>query len=175
MAGATYIVTCVAGRPTGAPADNAANQIEIGFVNDVTGGYLGTTSHLINSLPSGSVINITNTYTAAAGVAGTPVTIGMDDNYDQIGGDYVLDNVQVMSVSIIYPPAAAPAFSSASYANNQLTFTVTGTAGSNYVVQATTNLNPVVWASIATNTAPFVFTDTDAGFFSRRFYRSEIH
>ena len=42
------------------------------------------------------------------------------------------------------------------------------------MVQATTNLNMTAWVSLATNLAPFVFTDTNAGSFKQRFYRSEV-
>ncbi len=70
--------------------------------------------------------------------------------------------------------ASAPVFSAVTFTNHQLSFTLTGTAGANYVVQATTNLSPADWVSLATNPAPFVFTDTNAGAFGQRFYRSEV-
>jgi serralysin len=69
---------------------------------------------------------------------------------------------------------SAAVLAGAVLANHQLTFTLTGTPGSNYVVQATTNLNLAAWISLATNPAPFVFTDTNAGLFTQRFYRSEV-
>jgi len=69
-------------------------------------------------------------------------------------------------------PAIAPTFSSFVFIGNQFQFTVTGTAGSNYVVQATTNLASPNWIPIYTNTAPFVFTQLNAPAFSQRFYRS---
>ena len=72
------------------------------------------------------------------------------------------------------PLVFAPLLSGAVFANHQLTFTLSGTTGSNYVVQATTNLNMTAWVSLATNLAPFVFTDTNAGSFKQRFYRSEV-
>lgn len=75
---------------------------------------------------------------------------------------------------ILPASAAAPVFSATTYANHQLTFTLTGTTGANYVVQSTTNLQASVWVSLATNPAPFVFTDTNVGSFGQRFYRSEV-
>lgn len=58
--------------------------------------------------------------------------------------------------------------------NNQFGFTLTGTAGTNYIVQATTNLSPATWISLSTNPAPFTFMETNASLFGRRYYRSLI-
>ncbi len=60
------------------------------------------------------------------------------------------------------------------YANHQVSFTLTGLAGSNYVVQAATSLNSANWVSLVTNPAPFAFTDTNTGSFTQRFYRGEV-
>jgi hypothetical protein len=54
--------------------------------------------------------------------------------------------------------------------SGQFSFTVSGTAGARYVVQATTDL--VNWTTLQTNTAPFTFVDTDAGRYGQRFYRA---
>ena len=75
------------------------------------------------------------------------------------------------SVSV---PAIAPTFSLVTITNNQFRFTVTGTAGSNYVVQATTNLAVPSWISIITNPAPFIFTQSNAIFYMQRFYRGMV-
>jgi len=58
--------------------------------------------------------------------------------------------------------------------NNQFRFTVNGWTGTNYVVQATTNLTTTNWISLTTNAAPFLFTQTNASLFSQRFYRAKI-
>lgn len=73
------------------------------------------------------------------------------------------------------PPAAAPAFSGMLLANNQFQFTVTGTAGSNYVVQAATNLAAPNWIPLATNPAPFLFAQSNLNLFPQRFYRVQNH
>jgi hypothetical protein len=49
-------------------------------------------------------------------------------------------------------------------------FQVNGVAGDQYVVQASTDL--VHWTNLATNTAPFVYEDTNAWQFPKRFYRT---
>lgn len=55
------------------------------------------------------------------------------------------------------------------FSSNGLSFSVTGVTGDNYIVQVSTNL--INWTPLATNTAPFQFTDTNAKYFSARFYR----
>ena len=66
-------------------------------------------------------------------------------------------------------PASAPDFALVSFTNGQFQFFVSGTPGSNYVVQATTTLNPASWIPIYTNAAPFQFAETNQ--FQQRFYR----
>jgi hypothetical protein len=70
--------------------------------------------------------------------------------------------------SLIPAPArlALPSWSN----NHQFLFSVTGRPGSNYVIEASTNLND--WASLATNKAPFTFQDGSAVNFPRRYYRA---
>ncbi|HXA45603.1 MAG TPA: fibronectin type III domain-containing protein [Candidatus Angelobacter sp.] len=47
---------------------------------------------------------------------------------------------------------------------------VNGMAASPYVIMASTNL--INWVALATNTSPFVFTDTGSSNYSRRFYQA---
>ena len=54
--------------------------------------------------------------------------------------------------------------------SGRFSFTVTGTPGADYIVQASTNL--VDWESVQTNTAPFDFVDAEAGSYSQRYYRT---
>jgi hypothetical protein len=62
----------------------------------------------------------------------------------------------------VLTPAAGP--------GGQFRFTVSGDAGQNYVVQASTNM--LDWMPVQTNAAPFVFTDANTAGFSQRFYRA---
>lgn len=78
----------------------------------------------------------------------------------------------IAPIAVVGPPASAPTFGAMSYANNQFQFMLNGSAGSNYVVQAATNLFAPVWISMETNAAPFTFTDTNA--FPLRFYRAIV-
>jgi hypothetical protein len=66
----------------------------------------------------------------------------------------------------------APTFSSTAITNNQFRFTINDWTGTNYVVQATTNLAAPNWIPLMTNAAPFVFTQSNASSFGQRFYRA---
>lgn len=77
-----------------------------------------------------------------------------------------------ISPVIINTPATPPSFSSLTFTNNQFQFTVTGTTGSNYVLQAASDLGNPNWVPVATNPAPFFFTETNS--FPQRFYRAVI-
>ena len=76
--------------------------------------------------------------------------------------------------TVLLTPALAPAFSLLSFTNDQFRFTITGTPGANYLVQAATNIAAPVWIPVATNPAPFQFTESNADFFPQRFYRSLV-
>lgn len=70
-------------------------------------------------------------------------------------------------------PAAAPVLGTASISGGQLQFTVSGTAGSNYIVLCATNLSAASWTPLRTNPAPFTFTETNL-VAPRRFYRAVV-
>lgn len=72
-------------------------------------------------------------------------------------------------ISIPVTPAA-PAMTALNSASGQFSFGVTGTAGAQYVVQASTNL--VDWVSVETNTAPFTFADPNTASYKQRFFRT---
>jgi hypothetical protein len=74
----------------------------------------------------------------------------------------------------VFIPAIPATLASPTYApNTQFQFTVTGSAGSNYVVQVATNLSPpTTWISLFTNASPFTFVDSNAQNFPQRFYRA---
>lgn len=66
--------------------------------------------------------------------------------------------------------AAASFLSSVTFSNNHFSVMLTGTAGSNYIVQATTNLSSANWVSLITNAAPFTLIETNLSS-PIRFYR----
>jgi len=76
--------------------------------------------------------------------------------------------------SVIATTAPAVLSSPGITSGNQFSLTVTGTTGSNYVIQVSTNLSASNWVSIFTNAAPFTFTDSNAANFPQGFYRAVI-
>ncbi len=78
------------------------------------------------------------------------------------------------SITVSNPPASAPTLTNAVLSGNQFQFLLTGTTGSNYVVQATTNLTAASWIPVRTNTAPFTFTESNVLSFPQRFYRGLV-
>ena len=69
-------------------------------------------------------------------------------------------------------PAAPATLGAPAFAANAFAFTITGTAGSNYVIQLSTNLSANNWISLFTNTSPFTYTDSNANNSSQGFYRA---
>ena len=78
---------------------------------------------------------------------------------------------KTFKVTILATGVATPAkLTPAAHVSGQFALNVTGASGAKYIVQASTNM--VNWAPVQTNTAPFTFTDTKAGQFSQRFFRT---
>ena len=80
---------------------------------------------------------------------------------------YVFSSDALLSV---YATAAATLGGGAFSGDNQFQFQIAGVPGFNYAVQGSTNL--IDWISLITNTAPFVFADTNAAGFPQQFYRA---
>jgi endonuclease G len=97
--------------------------------------------------------------------------------YDKAGTvalDFALQGTVTQVVVATNPPAITPSFTLVRFSNNQFSFTLTGTAGSNYVVQAATNLVAPNWIPVMTNAAPFSFVDSNTAAFGWRFYRGMV-
>jgi DNA/RNA endonuclease G (NUC1) len=86
--------------------------------------------------------------------------------------DLAVQGTVTQVLTITNPSAIAPSFSSLVFTNNQFQFSITGTSGSNYVVQASTNLAAPIWIALATNAVPFQFTESNL--FPQRFYRAIV-
>ena len=93
------------------------------------------------------------------------------DTLDTTAPDLALQGVvtQVLSTNA---PAAAPTLALATSTSHQVTLTLTGTPGTNYVVQAATTLSAPDWISLCTNSAPFDFIETNATVSLQRYYRA---
>ena len=73
------------------------------------------------------------------------------------------------------PPVLAGGPGSLGYTNNQFWLTVTGPAGSNVVISASSDLQ--TWVPLATNplgTGPLTFTDALATNYPARYYRAYL-
>ncbi len=193
MAGAGYQVSFTAVsrfdyRRSGTGPTNGVLQFQIG-----SGAFTDVTNlnYAVISNTGGSIgaIDLSG-FAALQNVgAGTNVTFRIV-NYlgtGSAGSWYVFDTgkstapdlafqgvVAPVSLPATNAPAAAPTFSSPTFLNNQFQFTLNGTAGSNYVVQASTNLAAGSWLSVQTNTAPFVFIESNLDSFPQRFYRGVV-
>jgi len=121
----------------------------------------GTTSH------NYSATNTTGlaTNTTISGLVEGATYYFAASTYDSAG------NQSTNSTEVSYVvPAPAATLTSPARSGGQFSFTVSGVAGYQYVVQVSTNLTG--WTSVQTNTAPFTFVDTNAAAFKQRFYRT---
>ncbi|HSU56973.1 MAG TPA: immunoglobulin domain-containing protein [Candidatus Dormibacteraeota bacterium] len=82
------------------------------------------------------------------------------------------DLMTVAGVPLVQPAPSAPTLSVSGVQPGQFQFTVTGSAGSNYIVQTCADLSASNWVSAKTNTSPFTFTDTNVNGFGQRFFRA---
>jgi len=101
----------------------------------------------------------------------TNVTLSDAGNYDVVASNAFGSTTSSVATLTVLVPAVLS--SPTHTTNNQFQFTVTGAAGSNYVVQVATHLAaPTTWVSLFTNTSPFTFVDSNAQIFPQRFYRA---
>lgn len=94
---------------------------------------------------------------------------GTDTSAAAVG--WYLDTVKV-TATVCCPGPTTPLITSAGVSNNQFRLSMLGTPGSNYIIQANTNLTGTNWVPVRTNPAPFSFTDTNVNQNPQRFYRA---
>jgi hypothetical protein len=123
--------------------------------------YYGTASHSYTGV---AVVGNTNNGTVTGLVAGTTYYFAATE-YDGTGAEGPFSD----EVSYTVPEPAAQ-LSAAVSSGGQFSFTVSGTTGQMYVVQASTNL--LDWVLVLSNTVPFVFVDLNTAGFNQRFYRA---
>jgi hypothetical protein len=95
--------------------------------------------------------------------------------YDAAGEESDYSNETVFDTSAIVattPDPNAATLTALTSSKGQFGFSVSGAVGTEYIVQASTDL--VKWVSLQTNAAPFVFVDTNAAKFNQRFYRTML-
>ena len=123
--------------------------------------YAGTTSHAY------ATTNVTGTATntTISGLVEGKAYYFAATTYDSAGNESAFSSEASYTV-----PVTPATLGAAANTGNQFSFSVSGVTGSQYVVQASTNL--VNWVCLETNTAPFTFTDTNAASFDQRYYRT---
>jgi hypothetical protein len=107
-----------------------------------------------------------NSYVVALAVSGSTLYAGGD--FSMAGG-----KVSGFAAEAMFSPL--PAFVSFGFANKQFQLTLTGPAGSNAVISASTNLHN--WLPLATNPlvgGSLIYTDTLATNYPSRFYRATL-
>jgi hypothetical protein len=130
--------------------------------------YYGTVSQqYTNSIVAGNVTNV-----PVAGIQTGVTYYFAVTSYDAAGWESSYSPEISYTVPLISPatPVTNAALTSAASTSNGFNFSVNGTAASPYVVVASTNLT--YWVAVATNSSPFVFTDSNASKYSRRFYKA---
>lgn len=76
------------------------------------------------------------------------------------------------AVAVLTVLTSQATLSAAAYTNNQFGLTVSQVTNLTYIIQANTNLSTTNWIALATNVAPFTFTDAAASNYPSRFYRA---
>jgi len=96
---------------------------------------------------------------------------GSDSSVSASG--WYVDSINLTAVTCC-PVPTPPLLNAPAISNNQFEVGLLGTAGSNYVLQASTNLSGSNWVSLGTNPAPLIFIDTNQPLLPQRFYRAVI-
>jgi endonuclease/exonuclease/phosphatase family metal-dependent hydrolase len=107
-------------------------------------------------------------YTPLSDVA--PVQFGDSTNAQHMAvlKDFKVTWLVTNGPVIVPATLSAPALN----ASGQFQFAVTGSVGSNYIVQISTNLTASNWLSLQTNSAPFNYVETNFASYPQRFYRA---
>jgi hypothetical protein len=88
------------------------------------------------------------------------------------GGNSAFSTASDTASITINAIAVAPLLLTPTLNSNHFQFTLTGTTGSLYVIDFSTNLSNTNWTSIQTSTAPILFTEPATN--GHRFYRGKI-
>lgn len=150
--------------PTGAPLVSSNTSI-VGSSISVAGGTLTWTVGSLATNVGGTLTltfqgNVPGTYTNGASVTATTTDPNTDNNSAGL----------LATVSSVIPqPQLVPYLGSTT---GGFRLSVTNDANFTVVIQASTNL--ISWQPIATNVAPFTYTNLDSTNFSQRFYRAVV-
>jgi len=94
--------------------------------------------------------------------SGVPATASSGDTPNSVG----------LVTKFFFVSASRATLSAPTFTNNQFRVTVGQVSNQTYVIQGNTDLSPTNWLPLATNVAPFTFTDSAASNYPMRFYRA---
>ena len=113
-----------------------------------------------------SQVTVGNTNRAAvSGLADGVTYYFAATSIDNVGNESAFSNETVYET-----PSAAAMLTALPASDGRFSFSLSGVSGYQYVVQASTNL--MDWVSVETNTAPFIFTDTNNVSLQSCFYQT---
>jgi hypothetical protein len=145
-----------------APANGPANtSVTITGTN-----FTGATTVTFNGIPA------TFTLASATQITATVPPNATTGPISVIAAGGLAVSAAPFTISSTATNAAAlpPTLTAVGFTNQHFHFTVTGSSGTNYIVQATTNL--LDWTALATNAAPFDIIETRPADLVPRFYRA---
>jgi hypothetical protein len=153
---------------------NGADFVDVPTASVMTalGVYQPQTNHLdslptLDNNPDFTIRIVAEFESTAAGTTNANYVLVSGGGYGR--GPTLFDMVTVYGEAI---NMAATLVSPVYTTNSQFLFSVTGRAGSNYVIQAATNLSAPNWLPVLTNAAPFTFVESNGVPRPQRFYRA---
>jgi hypothetical protein len=171
MRGILILLTLAGGLLPGAETRGQTTSVTLGWnpstSSEVAGYdiYYGTSSgNYISAVPVANVTNVT-----IRGLTSGVTYYFAATSYDSNGNQSAFSPEITATVGSVIQAAGMLSAAMALPAG-QFGFTLTGTAGAQYIVQASTDL--AHWVALQTNTAPFQFVDSNASQYGHRFYRT---
>jgi endonuclease/exonuclease/phosphatase family metal-dependent hydrolase len=167
---------------TGPPSGVLQFQVGNGTFVSITNLAYSSSAGSGAALPAIDLAGISALRNVAAGTAVTFRTVNYGggsggtwyiyDVANTAAADLAVEGIVSSITAPTNPPPTAAVLSSPHLEAGGLSFNVAGSAGTNYVIQASTNLAATNWIPAHTNTAPFSFTDSNLNQFPQRYYRA---
>ena len=107
------------------------------------------------------------------GASGSGGTWYIYDVANSTAPDFAVQGIVKSASGSAVPPAVSAVLSAPDFNDGRFQMLVTGSTGSNYVIQISTNLGATGWIPLFTNIAPFSFTDLDLTA-PQKFYRATV-
>ncbi|HEY1791191.1 MAG TPA: fibronectin type III domain-containing protein [Verrucomicrobiae bacterium] len=155
-----------------AMAQTGTNNLTLAWIPSTSAGvagydiYYGTSSgNYMTAVPIFGATNVT-----LRGLASGQTYYIAATSFDTNGNQSGFSPEITATVGSVTQAARAVLSAAVGLPAGQFGFALTGTAGAQYVVQASTDL--IHWVTLQTNIAPFRFVDSNTSQFTHRFYRT---